>query len=143
MKISAADDVAAVCVAHKNERIIRRAVQLHRGHFPRLPQRIAHRSVDLRRATQAISILHARIFLRSAMRLANLAALIQVRNIRRRRRRSRIRARMHDPRVERAGAPAQRIQRKGSSHIRGVHQNVRFMQRQAQQRQHALRPVQQ
>jgi len=61
--------------------------------------------VHLRRATQALRILHARIFFRRAMRLANLAALIQVRKIPPCRRGTRVRARMHDARVERAGLP--------------------------------------
>ena len=49
----------------------------------------------------------------------------------RRRRRSRIRARMHDPCIKRARTSAQCIQRKGSSYIRGVHKVVSFVQRQA------------
>ncbi len=142
MKISAADDVAAIRMAYKNERIIRRAVQLHRRHFPRLRQRIANRPVHLRCATQAVRILHAWIFIRRAMRLTNLAARVHVRDISRRRRRPRIRPRLHDPRIERPGTSAQRIERKGSGHIRGVHENVRFMQGQAEQRKHALRPIQ-
>ncbi len=132
VKISAADDVAVVRIPHKNERIVRRTVQLHSRHFPCLPQRIPYRPVYLRRATQAVRILHARIFFRRAMRLANLAALIQVRKIPPCRRGTRVRSRMHDARVERAGTPAQSIQRKGSGHIRGVHENVRFSQRKAQ-----------
>ena len=76
------------------------------------------------------------------MRFPNLAAFIQVRQVPRRRRRSRIGARLHDPRIERAGTSPQRIQRKGSGHVRGVHKTVRFAQRQTQQRQHSLRAIQ-
>src|ERR1700674_5516158 len=62
VKISAADNVAIIRVAHKNQRIVGRAVQLHCGHFARLRQRITHRSVHLRRTAQTVSILNARIF---------------------------------------------------------------------------------
>ena len=119
--------MSPAAVARKHQRIIRRAVQFHGRHLARLRQRIAHRAVYLRRAPQTVRILHALIFLRGAVRLANLAALVQVRQIPRRRRRARVRARMHDPRVKRAGASAQRIQRKRSGHIRGVHHNVGFV----------------
>jgi hypothetical protein len=134
--------MSPLSASRTKQRIIRRAVQFDCGHLARLRQRIAHCTVHLRRAPQAVRILHARIFFRCAMRLANLAALIQVRNIPRCRRGTRIRARMHDARIERTGTTAQRIQRKGSGHIRGVHEDVRLMQRQTQQRQHALCPIQ-
>ena len=128
---------------HEDQRIIGRAVQFHRGHFARLRERIAHRSVHLRRAAHAVRILHARIFFRRAMRFANLAAFVQVRQVSRRRRRAGVCSRVHDSRVERSGTSAQRVERKRRRNIRGVDENIGFAQRETQQRQHSLRAVEQ
>src|SRR2546430_13535135 len=48
--------------------------------------------------------------------LTNLAARVHVRDISRRRRRPRIRPRLHDPRIERPGTSAQRIERRSEEH---------------------------
>ena len=49
---------------------------------------------------------------------------------------------MHDARVKGAGAAAQGVERKGGGDIRGIDENFRVMQREAQKGQHALRAIQ-
>jgi len=112
MKISTADDVAvAAAAANKDERIIRSAVQLHRRYFASLRQRIAHGAVDLRRAAQAVRILHPRVFICGTMRFANLTAFIEVRQIPGGHGGAGIRPCVHDARIECAGTSAERVQR--------------------------------
>ncbi len=142
VKISAADDVAAA-VADEYERIVGGAVQFYGCHLARLRQRIAHRAVHLRRAAQAVGILHARIFFRGTMRFANLAAFVQAREVARRHRGAGVRTCVHDARVECAGTSAQRVERQCRGNIRGVHQQVGIAESEAQQRQHPLRAVKQ
>jgi len=51
---------------------------------------------------------------------------------------ARIRPRLHDPRIERPGTSRSASSEREAAHP-GVHENVRFMQGQAEQRKHALR----
>ncbi len=51
--------------------------------------------------------------------------------------------RLHDPRVKGTGAAAERVQRQRSRDIRGIHEHIGFTQRQAEQRQHSLRAIEQ
>src|SRR5207253_7608954 len=55
MKVAATDDVARRAIAHEHHWVVRRAVQLHRGNFSRLPERVAHRAVHLRRPAQSLA----------------------------------------------------------------------------------------
>ena len=88
--------------------------------------------MDLRRAAQAVRILHAGIDHRGAMRFANFAAAIEA---------SRLRAVMagldKDGRwrcaVECGGTAAQRVERKRGGDIGGVDGDFRFAQRQARE----------
>ena len=98
--------------------------------------------MDLRGTPQAVSVLHARIFFSGAVRFADLAAFVQVRQIASRGARAGILARVHDARIERARAAAKGIKRKRSGDVSGVGKNVGFAKRETQQRQHALRSVQ-
>ncbi len=143
VKISAADNIACCSIAHKHQRIVGGAVQFHRGDFARLRQSIAHCAVHLRRAAQTVGILDAGIFFCRTVRLTNLAAVVQVRQVPRRRACARISAGVHDSSIESARTAAECIEREGSSYVPRVNQDVGFAQRQAEQREHSLRAVQQ
>src|SRR5262249_20071680 len=125
-----ADDVSTrrIALPNENERIVGGAVELYGGDFARLRERIPHRAVDLRSAAQAIGILYARIFFGRPVRLANLAAFIQMRKIAGGKRSPGIRTCVHDTRVESAGAAAQRIQRESSGGICRVNKDVGIAQ---------------
>src|SRR5215472_15818696 len=97
--------------------------------------------MDLRGTPQAVSVLYARICFRSTVRFADLATLVQVRQIASRSAGAGIFARVHDARIERARAAAKRIKRKRSGDVSGVGKNVGVAKRETQQRQHALRAV--
>ena len=77
------------------------------------------------------------------MRFANLAALVEMREVARGHGRAGVRAGVHDARVEGAGAAAERVERKSGGDVGGVDGDVGFAQRQAEQREHALRAVEQ
>ena len=62
------------------------------------------------------------------MRLANLAAFVQMRKVAGRRGRTGISTRLHDSCVEGAGAAPQGIERKRRGHVRTVDENVGFPQ---------------
>ena len=64
VKISAADDVAFAVFLDEDERIVRSAVQLHLRDGASLHKGIAYGAVDLRRATQAVCVLDARVSVR-------------------------------------------------------------------------------
>ena len=98
--------------------------------------------MNLRSAAQAVSILDARIFFRRAVRFADLAAFVQVREVARGRACAGISACMHDARVECTGTAAQGVQRKGGGNIGGIDENVCVVQRETEQGQHSLRAVQ-
>src|SRR6266699_861760 len=70
MKISAGDDVAAV---GKHEWIISRGPRLDRQNLFAMSENVAHCSVHLRYAANAVGVLDARIVF--AMRLSNFAIL--------------------------------------------------------------------
>ena len=57
--------VAVRCRASEDERIVGGAVEFDGGHFAGLREGIADGAVDLRRAAQAVGVLHARIFVAS------------------------------------------------------------------------------
>ncbi len=99
--------------------------------------------MHLRSAAQAVGILHAHVFFRRAMRFANLAAFVQVREIAGGRRGAGVWPGTHDPRVECAGTSAQRVERQCRGYVRGVHQQVGIAESEAQQREHPLRAVEQ
>src|ERR1700687_3759667 len=109
MKISPAHDVAAILL-HKNQRIIRSAIEFDKGHLARLGERITHRTVDLRSAAQAIRVLDAGVLVRGAVRFADLAALIETSEIARGGGGAGISAGLHDARIERAGTTAKSIE---------------------------------
>ena len=98
--------------------------------------------MHLWRAPQTVGVLHARIFFCCAVRLTNLAAIIQVREVLCGRSRACVSASVHDARIECPRAAAQRIEREGGGHVCCVNQNIGFAQRKAEQREHSLRAVQ-
>src|SRR5579859_3357329 len=97
--------------------------------------------MDLRRATKAVGILHARIFVRRAMRFADGAAFVEVSEILRSARGAGVGAGVHDAGVECAGAAAKSVEGKSCGYIGGVDQDVRSIEGDAEQREHTLRTV--
>src|SRR5882724_8063935 len=145
VKIPATDDVAfspLAIAADKDERIVSGTVEFNLCHGARLRKGVAHRAVDLRRATEAVGVLHAGIFFRRAMRFANFAAFVQMGKISGSAAGARVSARVHDARIESAGTAAKRVERKGCGNVGGVRERVSMTQRQAEQGQHALCAVQ-
>ena len=106
VKVSSAHNVSLAVCFHKYQRVIGRTVQFHHGHFARLYQRIADRAVDLRRAAEAVSVLHPGVFVGCAVGFANLAAFVEVREIARGFSGPGVGTGMHDACVERPRAAA-------------------------------------
>src|SRR5439155_20485565 len=123
VKISATDDVAfslLTIAADKDEGIVSGAVELNLRHDAGLRKGVAHRAVDLRRAAEAVGILHAGIFFRRAMRFANFAAVGQMGEITGGATFAGVGACVHDARIESAGTAAKRVEGKGCSDVSGV-----------------------
>src|SRR5258708_6281757 len=76
------------------------------------------------------------------MRLAGLAAFVEMGEMASGASGSGISARVHDAGVESSGAAAKGIERKGGGDVGGVGEDVCFGERQAQQCEHTLRTVQ-
>src|SRR5882762_7903886 len=75
VEISAADYVPRAGRAvrrDKDERVVGRAVEFNFRDGAYSIQSVTYRSVYLRRASQAVGVLHSRIAIRGAMRFANL-----------------------------------------------------------------------
>ena len=68
MKISAGENIT--CLG-EHQRVVGRAASFGLNNSPRVLERVAHRAVNLRHATQTVSVLYARIVFQ--VRLANLA----------------------------------------------------------------------
>src|SRR5262249_54384409 len=126
---------------HKNKWIVGCAVELDLREFARLGKGIANRAVNLRSATQAVGVLHAGVFLGGAMRFANFAAFVEMREVARGAAGARVGSRVHDARVESTGTAAERVERERSSDVGGVGEGVGFAEREAEESQHALRAV--
>src|SRR3984957_20177788 len=123
MEISSADYFTftqfSVC-CYENQRIVCRAVQFNGDCRAYLRERVARGAVNLRSATQAVRILDARVFFRSAMRFANGAALIQAPQIFCGNGVTGVRADARNTLVEGCRAAAQRVQGEGGGYVGGV-----------------------
>ncbi len=142
VKISAADDVAFAFFVYENQRIVGGAVQFDQRHFARLRKGIANCAVNLRSAAQAIGVLDARVFFRGAMRFADFAAFVQMRQVSGGTCRPGIRASMHNARIKCPWAATQRVERKCRCDVGSICKGVRVAQGQAQEGKHALRAIQ-
>ncbi len=139
VKIAAADHFARTGAGiSKDERIVRGAVEFDRECRANLRERVAHRSVNLRRAAQAVRVLHARVLLRRAVRFADFAAAIQPLDIARGDRVSRVRPHSRDARVERRRAAAQRVERQRRRDVRRVHRDLGVAQGERQRARASL-----
>jgi len=88
------------------------------------------RAVDLRRAAQAVGVLYASIFVGRAVRLADLAAFVEVRQVARGFSGASVSACMHDARIDAPGLP-RRASAKEKRRRRGVCQGIGFEEREA------------
>src|SRR5215471_4091451 len=113
MKIAAADDLTAErtgAYADEDQGVIRGTVEFDSGDLAGGGQGVAHGAVHLRRAAQAVGILHPRIPLYGTMRFADLAARVEAREVARRLRRARVRPHLSDARIECARTAAKRVE---------------------------------
>src|SRR6516164_9158228 len=108
--MAAADDVAVwAAAADKDQRGVGGAVEFYLGCGARLRKKIANGTVDLRRAAQAVSILHARVLFGGAVRFADFAAFVEQRQVAGGATGAGVRAGMHDAGIEGAGAAAEGV----------------------------------
>ena len=110
----------SVAGAGEDERIVGGAVEFDGGHFAGLREGIADGAVNLRRAAEAVGVLHARIFDGVAMRFADLAAFVEMGEVARGHGGAGVGAGVHDARIEGAGAAAERVERKSGGDVGGV-----------------------
>ena len=139
----AAVPVLTAPMVGEDQRIVGGAVEFHFGHGARLGEGIANGAVNLWSAAQAVGVLDARVFGVRTVGLTNLAAFVEARQIFGGDGGAGICARLHDARIECAGAAAQRVQRKSCGDVSGIHKSIGFQEREAQKREHSLRAIQQ
>src|SRR5262249_7554146 len=106
-------------------------------------ERIAHGSVHLRGAAEAVGVLHTLVFFGRTMRFADFAAFVEMSEVSSCAACSGIGPGVHDAGIERAGASAKGVERKRGGYVGGMGEGGGFAEGEAQKGQHALCAVKQ
>ena len=136
MKVASGENLA---VLGEYERVVGHRVHLHFEPCHDVVEKVAHRTVHLRSATDAVGVLHPDVV--SAVRLPNLGALHQRPHVPGAALLARMGAQGMDSRVEGGVGAAQRVGGHRADQVRGAHQATGVEDGDGEQRGHRLGAV--